>query len=77
MLTTPTVEQGIEIGALGLGAALLGELYLLVLYYLANTYPTQLTKQHYDEVSFASLCLLINRLLNILFDKRTWPHVSY
>ena len=58
MLTTPTVEQGIEIGALGLGAALLGELYLLVLY-LANTYPTQLTKQHYDEVSFASLCLLI------------------
>jgi hypothetical protein len=59
MLTTPTVEQGIEIGALGLGAALLGELYLLVLYYLANTYPTQLTKQHYDEVSFASLCLLI------------------
>jgi len=31
MLTTPTVEQGIEIGALGLGAALLGALYLLVL----------------------------------------------
>ena len=34
MLTTPTVEQGIEIGALGLGAALLGELLYIHLYYI-------------------------------------------